>query len=54
MFLLERPPQHAQSFGDFRPLPVERGQPAFQGRNLSSNIVRAGDRIVPFSVRRSG
>ena len=40
--------QHAQSLGDLRPLPIERGQPTPQGCNLSRDIIRACDRIVPF------
>jgi hypothetical protein len=45
--------QRAQLLGDLRPFPVECGQPALQGRNLSSNVVCVGDRIVPFSRRNA-
>jgi hypothetical protein len=42
--------QRAQPVGDLQPFPVERGQIApLQGRNLLSDVVRAGDDVVSFS-----
>lgn len=41
--------QRAKSCGDLRPFPVERGQPVFQGRDLSRYIVRTAKRIERFT-----
>jgi hypothetical protein len=41
--------QHAQLLGDLRPFPIECGQPALQGCDLSDNVTRTCDRIVSFS-----
>jgi len=40
--------QHTQLLSNFPPFPIECGHPPFQGRNLSCDVVRAGDRILPF------
>jgi len=43
-----------QSVGELRPFPVEPGQPIFQSRNLSIDVVSAGDWSPLSAVGSSG
>jgi hypothetical protein len=50
ILLRPSPLQTLQPLADLRPLLVEGGQPALQRRDLLSDVIGAGDRLVPSSA----